>query len=65
MAANKTELSKLREILHLAVVEVEVAIDTGTHPDWADTKQNLVQAIEIVRKLERDQLWSALSNKKK
>jgi hypothetical protein len=65
MAANKTELSKLREILHSAIVEVEVAIDTGTRPDWADTKQNLVQAIEIVRKLERDQLWSALSNKKK
>ncbi|HSQ20375.1 MAG TPA: hypothetical protein VLR92_08370 [Blastocatellia bacterium] len=65
MAANKTELSKLREILHSAIVEVEVAIDTGTHPDWADTKQNLVQAIEILRKLERDQLWSTLSNKKR
>jgi hypothetical protein len=65
MAANKTELSKLRETLHSAIVEVEVAIDTGTHPDWAETKQSLVQAIEIVRKLERDQLWSALSNKKK
>lgn len=65
MGPNKTELSKLRETLHSVIVEVEVAIDTGTHPDWADAKQNLVQAIEILRRLERDQLWSALSNKKK
>jgi hypothetical protein len=65
MCADKTDLSKLREVLHSAIVEVEVAMDTGTHPDWADTKQNLLRAIEIVRKLERDNLWSALSNKKK
>jgi hypothetical protein len=65
MAADKTDLSKLREILHSAIVEVEIAMDTDTHPDWAETKQNLLKAIEIVRKLERDNLWSALSKRKK
>ena len=65
MAADKTDLSKLREVLHTVIVEVEVAMDTGTRPDWTETKQNLLQAIEIVRKLERDHLWSALSNKKR
>jgi hypothetical protein len=65
MGADKTDLSKLREILHTAIVEVEIAMDTDTHPDWAETKQNLLKAIEIVRKLERDHLWSALASKKK
>jgi hypothetical protein len=65
MGADKTDLSKLREILHSAIVEVEIAMDTDTHPDWAETKQNLLKAIEIVRKLERDSLWSALSKRKK
>jgi hypothetical protein len=65
MSANTAELSKLREALHKALVEVEIAIDTATHPDWTETKENLLQAIEIVRKLERDRLWSALSNKKR
>jgi hypothetical protein len=64
MGANTTELTKLREALHKALVEVEVAIDTSTHPDWTETKENLLQAIDIVRKLERDSLWSALSKKK-
>jgi hypothetical protein len=65
MGANTTDLSKLREALHKALVEVEIAMDTATHPDWTETKENLLQAIEIVRKLERDSLWSALSNKKR
>ena len=65
MGVEKTDLSKLREILHSAIVEVEVAMDTGTHPDWSDTKENLLRAIEIVRKLERDHIWSALSRNKK
>jgi hypothetical protein len=65
MGADKTDLSKLREILHSAIVEVEIAMDTDTHPDWAETKQNLLKAIEIVRKLERDNLWSELSKRKK
>ena len=65
MGAEKSDLSKLREVLHSAIVEVEIAMDTGTHPDWTDTKENLLRALEIVRKLERDHVWSALSNKKK
>ena len=65
MAGEKTDLSKLRETLHSAIVEVEIAIDTGTHPDWSETKENLLRAVEMVRKLERDSIWSALSNKKK
>ena len=65
MVSDKTDLSKLREVLHQAIVEVEMAMDSGTHPDWSETKQNLLRAIEIVRKLERDHLWSALSNKKR
>jgi hypothetical protein len=62
--ADKNELNKLRQLLHKTTVEVEIAIDTETYPDWADTKENLLRAIEIVRKLERDQVWSALSKKK-
>jgi hypothetical protein len=58
------ELSKLRELLSSTVVEVEVAIDTATYPDWTETKENLLRAIDIVRKLERDQMWSKLSKKK-
>jgi hypothetical protein len=65
MSATTSDLTKLREALHKALVEVEIAIDTATHPDWTETKENLLQAIEILRKLERDRLWSALSNKKK
>jgi hypothetical protein len=65
MGSEKNDLSKLREVLHSAIVEVEIAMDTGTHPDWAETKENLLKAVEIVRKLERDHLWSALSHRKK
>ncbi|HYP29478.1 MAG TPA: hypothetical protein VE262_22395 [Blastocatellia bacterium] len=63
MAAEKTDLNRLRELIHSTVVEVEMAIDTSTHPDWAETKENLLRAIEIVRKLERDQMWSKLSKR--
>jgi hypothetical protein len=65
MTTDKNDLSKLREVLHSAIVEVEVALDTGTHPDWSDTKESLLRAVEMVRKLERDHLWTALSNKKR
>ena len=58
------DLSKLRELLRSTLVEVEVAIDTSTYPDWTETKENLLRAIEVVRKLERDQTWSKLSKKK-
>lgn len=62
--ADKNDLTKLRELLHSTIVEVEVAIDTATYPDWTETKENLLKAIEVVRKLERDQMWSKLSKKK-
>ena len=59
----KVDLQRLHEILRAAVVEVEIAIDTATYPDWSDTKENLLRAIDITRKLERDQVWSKLSKK--
>lgn len=62
--SDKADLSKLREALHSTLVEVEIAIDTATYPDWAETKENLLKAIDIVRKLERDQMWTKLSKKK-
>jgi hypothetical protein len=64
MSGKKADLAGLREVLHSTMVEVEMAMDTETYPDWSETKENLLRAIEIVRKLERDQMWSALSKKK-
>jgi hypothetical protein len=64
MAADKNDLARLRELVHKTLVEVEMALDTRTYPDWTETKENLLRAIEVVRKLERDQMWSALSKKK-
>jgi hypothetical protein len=58
------ELARLRELLHTTMVEVEVAIDTQTYPDWSETKENLLRAVEIVRRLERDSVWAKLSKKK-
>jgi hypothetical protein len=63
MTSDKTELSNLRRILHSTVVEVEIAIDTATYPDWTETKENLLKALDVVRRLERDQMWSKLSKK--
>lgn len=65
MATADSEMSRLREILHSTQVEIEIAMDTATHPDWTEAKENLLRAIEIVRRLERDNLWSALSKKKR
>jgi hypothetical protein len=39
MAAEKTDLKKLRELLHATLVEVEMAIDSDTYPDWTETKE--------------------------
>lgn len=58
-----TELTRLRELLHTTMIEVEVAIDTATYPDWTETKETLLRAIDIVRKLERDSVWAKLSKK--
>jgi len=62
--ADRNDLTRLRELLRSTIVEVEVAIDTATYPDWSETKENLLKAIDVVRKLERDQMWSKLSKKK-
>ena len=64
MAAEKTDLEKLRELLHSTLVEVEMAIDSETYPDWTETKETLLRALDVVRRLERDQTWSKLSKKK-
>jgi hypothetical protein len=58
------DLVRLRELLHSTLVEVEVAIDTQTYPDWSETKENLLRAVDIVRRLERDSVWAKLSKKK-
>jgi len=63
MPSAKSDLTKLRGVVHAALVEVEMALDTETYPDWTETKESLLKAIEIVRKLERDQMWNRLSKK--
>jgi hypothetical protein len=63
MPSAKSDLARLRELVHAALVEIEIALDTETYPDWADTKESLLKAIEILRKLERDQMWDRLSRK--
>jgi len=57
------DLSRLRELLHSTLVEVEVALDTQTFPDWSESKEKLLRAIEILRRLERDSVWAKLSKK--
>lgn len=57
------DLQKLHALLRSTIIEVEIAIDTQTYPDWADTKENLLKGVEIVRRLERDQVWSRLAKK--
>ena len=63
MQSNRDYLTKLLEILHATLVEVEIAIDSATYPDWSDTKQNLVMAMDLARKLEQQQIWSKLGKK--
>jgi hypothetical protein len=63
MPSAKSDLSRLRELMHSALVEVEIAVDTETYPDWTETKESLLKAIDILRKLERDQMWDRLSKK--
>jgi hypothetical protein len=58
------DLSRLRDLLQATLVEVEVALDTRTYPDWSDSKENLLRAVEILRRLERDSVWAGLSKKK-
>ena len=63
MQSNRDDLTKLREMLRASLVEVEVAIDSATYPDWSDTKQSLLGAMDLVRKLEQEQIWSVLKKK--
>jgi hypothetical protein len=63
-AKMTNDLVRLRELLHKTLVEVEVALDTQTYPDWSETKENLLRAVEVVRRLERDSVWAKLSKKK-
>jgi len=65
MSTAKPDLVQLHETLKATMIEVEIALDTATYPDWSITKESLLRAIEIVRRLEREQMWSALSKKKK
>ena len=57
MAKLTAELKRLHQLLHPMLVEIEMAIDTQTYPDWRVVKTNLLEALELVRKLERDQVW--------
>lgn len=59
MAKLKADLERLHQLLRPMLVEVEMAIDTETYPDWRVVKTNLLEALEIVRKLERDQVWKS------
>jgi hypothetical protein len=63
MAPAMSDLARLRELVHKALVEVEMALDTETYPDWTETKEGLLKALEVVRKLERDQTWDRLSKR--
>ena len=63
MAKLKSDLENLRRLLHPLLVEVEMAIDTETYPDWTVAKDSLLQALEVIRKLERDQIWQPLKRR--
>ncbi|MEW6732988.1 MAG: hypothetical protein AB1489_16805 [Acidobacteriota bacterium] len=63
MSELKKDLKSLHEKLHATLVEIEVALDTETYPDWTVVKDRLLESIEVVRKLERDQLWNKLGKK--
>lgn len=57
---SRHDLSRLRELLHPVLVEIEMSLDSATFPDWSVVKNKLLEAIELTKKLERDQLWSRL-----
>ena len=60
----KSALEKLPGVLHPLLVEVGMAIDTQTYPDWTVVKDHPPQALGLVRRLERDQLWQPLTKTK-
>ena len=63
MSKQKIDLKVLHEKLKPVMVEIEMALDTETYPDWSIVKDRLLESIELVKKLERDQLWSKLGKK--
>lgn len=63
MSKQNKDLSNLHEKLRTVVVEVEMALDTETYPDWTVVKNTLLESIELVKKLEREQLWNKLGKK--
>mgnify|MGYP000098727527 CR=1 FL=1 len=60
MARARADLERLQQLLQSVLLEVERGIRAETYPEWSAVKENLLQALELVRKLERDQLWDAL-----
>jgi predicted metallo-beta-lactamase superfamily hydrolase len=56
----RADLERLHQLLQSVLREVEQGIRAETYPEWSGVKENLLQALELVRKLERDQLWDAL-----
>ncbi|MBI4850326.1 MAG: hypothetical protein HY819_00730 [Acidobacteria bacterium] len=61
--SNK-DLENLHNKMHNILVEVEIALDTNTYPDWLVVKDRLLESLELVKKLERDQIWNKLGGKK-
>lgn len=61
--SNK-DLENLHNKMHNILVEVEIALDTNTYPDWSVVKDRLLESLELVKKLERDQIWNKLGGKK-
>jgi hypothetical protein len=58
------ELLRLRELLRSALEEVQAAAQNRAEPDWAQMKEKLLKAVELVRRIEREQMWSALLKRK-
>lgn len=63
MSKQNKDLNNLHEKLRTVMVEVEMALDTETYPDWTVVKNSLLESIELVKKLEREQLWNKLGKK--
>lgn len=64
MSDKHKDLQTLHTKIHNVIVEVEMALDTNTYPDWSIVKDRLLESLELVKKLERDQIWNKLGGKK-
>jgi len=63
MSNKNNDLKALHSKVQNIIVEVEMALDTETYPDWSIVKDRLLESLELVKKLERDQIWSKLGKK--